>query len=217
MPLTDTQKETLARNLTTIPTHTHQLRHQLTPTRTTHNTTSTPHQRAQPNPPLNLHTLDLLITTEQTLGHYWAQLRATLPQTHPTPHTNHTPKTTTTPTHTTQDPTTRYAHNLYTHRNQLAATPWAQQAHQDIDQLAATLHHHTNPPTAEASPLTPNYQAPAHTIARLATGYTGHPINRKQITYWGKAGYIPTHHSPGGPTHYQLQDVINHIRNHHTN
>ena len=49
-------------------------------------------------------------------------------------------------------------------------------------------------------------------VARLASIATGKPINRKQVTYWGRAGYIQSGTDKNGKSCYQLKEVIEYVK-----
>ncbi|QPK78281.1 hypothetical protein G7Y31_06740 [Corynebacterium lizhenjunii] len=46
--------------------------------------------------------------------------------------------------------------------------------------------------------------------AKIVTAITGTPVDRKQITYWGRAGYITTHTDSHGKACYNLNEIITH-------
>lgn len=105
------------------------------------------------------------------------------------------------------------------HAQPLTELPWAADLMQELQDQARTINRWTNPPE---TPTTLIRQAQhstqlltaAHT-AKAATAATGKRIDRKQVTYLGRAGHITTHKDTQGNTCYNLGEVINHINNNH--
>ena len=109
----------------------------------------------------------------------------------------------------------RLCHLIAYHAQPLSELDWAQDLQQELEDQARTINRWTNPPE---TPTTLIRQAQhstqlltaAHT-AKAATAATGKRIDRKQITYLGRAGHITTHQDTQGNTCYNLGEVINHI------
>lgn len=109
----------------------------------------------------------------------------------------------------------RLCHLIAWHAQALSELDWAADLQQELEDQARTINRWTNPPE---TPTTLIRQAQhstqlltaAHT-AKAATAATGHRIDRKQVTYWGRAGHITTHKDTQGNTCYNLGEVINHI------
>lgn len=109
----------------------------------------------------------------------------------------------------------RLCHLIAYHAQPLSELDWAADLQQELEDQARTINRWTNPPE---TPTTLIRQAQhstqlltaAHT-AKAATAATGHRIDRKQITYLGRAGHITTHQDTQGNTCYNLGEVINHI------
>lgn len=109
----------------------------------------------------------------------------------------------------------RLCHLIAYHAQPLSELDWAADLQQELEDQARTINRWTNPPE---TPTTLIRQAQhstqlltaAHT-AKAATAATGKKIDRKQVTYLGRAGYITTHQDTQGNTCYQLSEVINHI------
>lgn len=109
----------------------------------------------------------------------------------------------------------RLCHLIAYHAQPLSELDWAADLQQELEDQARTINRWTNPPQ---TPHTLIRQAQssqqlltaAH-AAKAATAATGHRIDRKQITYLGRAGHITTHQDTQGNTCYNLGEVINHI------
>lgn len=109
----------------------------------------------------------------------------------------------------------RLCHLIAWHAQALSELDWAADLQQELQDQARTINRWTNPPE---TPTTLIRQAQhstqlltaAHT-AKAATAATGHRIDRKQVTYLGRAGHITTHKDTQGNTCYNLGEVINHI------
>lgn len=109
----------------------------------------------------------------------------------------------------------RLCHLIAYHAQPLSELPWVQDLAQELQDQARTINRWTNPPE---TPTTLIRQAQhstqlltaAHT-AKAATAATGKRIDRKQVTYLGRAGHITTHQDTQGNTCYNLGEVINHI------
>lgn len=109
----------------------------------------------------------------------------------------------------------RLCHLIAYHAQPLSELDWAADLAQELEDQARTINRWTNPPE---TPTTLIRQAQhstqlltaAHT-AKAATAATGKRIDRKQITYLGRAGHITTHQDTQGNTCYNLGEVINHI------
>lgn len=48
--------------------------------------------------------------------------------------------------------------------------------------------------------------------ARIAGLITGKKVTRKQVTYWGNAGYITTHYDSNGMSCYKLKEVVDYLQ-----
>lgn len=113
----------------------------------------------------------------------------------------------------------RLCHLIAYHAQPLSELDWAADLQQELEDQARTINRWTNPPE---TPTTLIRQAQhstqlltaAHT-AKAATAATGKRIDRKQITYLGRAGHITTHKDTQGNACYNLGEVINHINNNH--
>lgn len=109
----------------------------------------------------------------------------------------------------------RLCHLIAYHAQPLSELDWADDLAQELEDQARTINKWTNPPE---TPTTLIRQAQhstqlltaAHT-AKAAAAATGKKIDRKQVTYLGRAGHITTHQDTQGNTCYQLSEVINHI------
>ena len=109
----------------------------------------------------------------------------------------------------------RLCHLIAYHAQPLSELTWASDLAQELEDQARTINRWCNPPE---TPHTLIRQAQssaqlltaAHT-AKAASAATGKHIDRKQVTYLGRAGHITTHKDTQGNTCYQLSEVINHI------
>ena len=101
------------------------------------------------------------------------------------------------------------------HAQALTTLTWAQDLAQELEDQARQINRWTNPPAAptelirQAQSSTQLLTA-AHAAA-AATAATGKKTDRKEVTYWGKAGYITVHRDTEGNTCYQLNEIIKHI------
>ena len=48
-------------------------------------------------------------------------------------------------------------------------------------------------------------------VAKAASAATGKRVDRKQITYWGNAGYITTHYDNQGKSCYKLGEIVDYL------
>lgn len=109
----------------------------------------------------------------------------------------------------------RLCHLIAYHAQPLSELDWAADLQQELEDQARTINRWTNPPQ---TPHTLIRQAQssqqlltaAH-AAKAASAATGKRIDRKQVTYLGRAGHITTHKDSRGNTCYNLGEVINHI------
>lgn len=113
----------------------------------------------------------------------------------------------------------RLCHLIAYHAQPLSELDWAADLAQELEDQARTINRWTNPPE---TPTTLIRQAQHSTqlltaayTAKAATAATGKRIDRKQITYLGRAGHITTHKDSQGNACYNLGEVINHINNNH--
>ncbi|MDU4408066.1 MAG: hypothetical protein E7I69_09270 [Corynebacterium sp.] len=109
----------------------------------------------------------------------------------------------------------RLCHLIAYHAQPLSELDWAADLQQELEDQARTINRWTNPPETPRALIrkaqsSQQLLTAAHT-AKAATAATGHRIDRKQITYLGRAGHITTHQDTQGNTCYQLSEVINHI------
>lgn len=109
----------------------------------------------------------------------------------------------------------RLCHLIAYHAQPLSELDWAADLQQELEDQAHTINKWCNPPQ---TPHTLIRQAQssqqlltaAH-AAKAASAATGKRIDRKQVTYWGRAGHITPHQDSRGNTCYNLGEVINHI------
>ncbi|MDK4247784.1 hypothetical protein QPX34_07060 [Corynebacterium accolens] len=99
--------------------------------------------------------------------------------------------------------------------HQLTQLAWVEDLTQELQDQARQINRWVNPPQTPSALIrqaqsSTQLLTAAHAAA-AATAATGHRIDRKQITYWGKAGYITAHRDTEGNTCYQLNDIIKHI------
>lgn len=109
----------------------------------------------------------------------------------------------------------RLCHLISYHAQPLSELTWAQDLAQELQDQARQINRWVNPP---ATPTELIRQAQSSTqlltaahAAAAATAATGKKTSRKEVTYWGKAGYITVHRDTEGNTCYQLNDIIKHI------
>ena len=109
----------------------------------------------------------------------------------------------------------RLCHLIAWHAQPLSELDWAQDLQQELADQARTINRWVNPPETprafiRQAQASQQLLTAAHT-AKAATAATGKRIDRKQITYLGRAGHITTHKDTQGNTCYNLGEVINHI------
>lgn len=113
----------------------------------------------------------------------------------------------------------RLCHLIAWHAQALSELDWAQDLQQELEDQARTINRWTNPPETPRALIRKAQSSQqlltAAYTAKAATAATGKRIDRKQITYLGRAGHITTHKDTQGNTCYQLSEVINHINNNH--
>lgn len=109
----------------------------------------------------------------------------------------------------------RLCHLIAYHAQPLSELDWAADLAQELEDQARTINRWTNPPETPRALIrkaqsSQQLLTAAH-AAKAATAATGKRIDRKQVTYWGRAGHITTHQDTQGNTCYNLGEVINHI------
>lgn len=109
----------------------------------------------------------------------------------------------------------RLCHLIAYHAQPLSELDWAADLQQELEDQARTINRWTNPPETPTTLIrkaqhSTQLLTAAH-AAKAAAAATGHRIDRKQITYLGRAGHITTHQDTQGNTCYNLGEVINHI------
>ena len=109
----------------------------------------------------------------------------------------------------------RLCHLIAWHAQALSELDWAADLMQELQDQARTINKWCNPPQTPRALIrqaqsSQQLLTAAH-AAKAATAATGKRIDRKQITYLGRAGHITTHQDSRGNTCYNLGEVINHI------
>ncbi|MEJ4139502.1 hypothetical protein [Corynebacterium marquesiae] len=109
----------------------------------------------------------------------------------------------------------RLCHLIAYHAQPLSELDWAADLMQELEDQARTINRWCNPPETPRALIrqaqhSTQLLTAAHT-AKAASAATGKRIDRKQITYLGRAGHITTHQDTQGNTCYNLGEVINHI------
>lgn len=109
----------------------------------------------------------------------------------------------------------RLCHLIAYHAQPLSELDWAADLQQELEDQARTINRWTNPPETPRALIRKAQSSQqlltAAYTAKAATAATGKRIDRKQITYLGRAGHITTHKDSRGNTCYNLGEVINHI------
>ncbi|MER0069221.1 hypothetical protein ABRP69_10075 [Corynebacterium sp. KPL3806] len=100
--------------------------------------------------------------------------------------------------------------------HQLTQLAWVEDLTQELQDQARQINRWVNPPQTPSALIrqaqsSTQLLTAAHAAA-AATAATGHRIDRKQITYWGKAGYITAHRDKKGKSCYRLNDIIDYIK-----
>ena len=209
MALTDDQTEVLARDLLTIARCARTLHAQLQPG---HNAGDGVWHRPVygPRPPCSITVLDLLHDADQVLagwlgniaadylGEQWRGLESPRAWAMKWGRTTHAK-----------------ANLLYEQRHYLASREYAHDAMEEIAQQARTLADRAEPPPPTKPPTIPREEvfATAGDLAPVISDITGRTITRKQITYWARAGYIPSRGGAGDAGQvYRLADVLDHAQ-----
>ena len=210
MALTDDQTEILARDLLTIARCARTLHAQLQPG---HNAGDGVWHRPVygPRPPCSITVLDLLHEADQVLAGWLGNLAHDYLG-EEVPGADQTPRAWA----ARRDRTTHAkANRLYEQRHLLATREYATTAAEEIAQQARTLADHAEPPPPTKPPTIPREEvfATAGDLAPVISDITGRTITRKQITYWGRAGYIPSRGGDGDAGQvYRLADVLDHAK-----
>ena len=209
MLLTDDQVETVARQLVAIARWEEQLRGMLQPAPGAGNDGVWRRPTPGPKPPCSVSVLGLLVDVEQRLREYagnlaedvlgsripgaditpreWAESRRTIPA---------------------------LCDFLRRHLDVLASREWAQDAADDIARMHRDFADRAEPPPPTKPPTIPREEvfATAGDLAPVISDITGRTITRKQITYWGRAGYIARRGGVADEQVYRLADVIDHAQ-----
>lgn len=101
------------------------------------------------------------------------------------------------------------------HAQALSELDWAADLLQELDDQARMINRWVNPPQvprvlirqAESS----EQLLTASHVAKAASAATGKRVDRKQITYWGNAGYITTHYDNQGKSCYKLGEIVDYL------
>ena len=210
MPLTDDQTEVLARDLLTIARCARALHAQLQPGSNAND--GVWHRPVYgPRPPCSITVLDVLHEADQVLSGWLGNLAADYLGEH-VDGADETPRAWA----ARRDRTTHAkANRLYEQRHLLASREYATTAAEEIAQQARTLADHAEPPPPTKPPTIPREEvfATAGDLAPVASDITGRTITRKQITYWARAGYIPSRGDAGAAGQvYRLADVLDHAQ-----
>ena len=209
MALTDDQTEVLARDLLTIARCARTLHAQLQPGSNAGD--GVWHRPVYgPRPPCSITVLDLLHDADQVLagwlgniaadylGEQWRGLESPRAWAMKWGRTTHAK-----------------ANLLYEQRHYLASREYAHDAMEEIAQQARTLADRAEPPPPTKPPTIPREEvfATAGDLAPVISDITGRTITRKQITYWARAGYIPSRGGAGDAGQvYRLADVLDHAQ-----
>lgn len=98
----------------------------------------------------------------------------------------------------------------------IAALDWADDLTDELEHQARTIRRLVDPPEVATHLIrqaqSTNQLFTAAHAAKAATAATGKPITRKQITYWGHAGYITTHHDNHGKACYKLSEIVEYLQ-----
>lgn len=107
-------------------------------------------------------------------------------------------------------------HLLAFHAYTVSRLDWAEDLLDELADQARTIRRRIDPPrTAKALALRAQSQNQLFTAAHAAataSAITGHKIDRKQITYWGNAGYINTHKDQRGKACYKLSEIVDYLK-----
>ena len=109
----------------------------------------------------------------------------------------------------------RLCHLIAWHAQALSELDWSADLAQELEDQAHTINRWCNPPETPRALIrkaqsSQQLLTAAH-AAKAAAAATGKKIDRKQVTYWGRAGHITPHKDTQGNTCYNLGEVIGHI------
>ena len=98
----------------------------------------------------------------------------------------------------------------------IAALDWADDLHDELEDQARIIRRLVDPPEVATHLIrqaqSTNQLFTAAHAAKAATAATGIPTTRKQVTYWGHAGYITTHHDNHGKACYKLSEIVEYLQ-----
>lgn len=109
----------------------------------------------------------------------------------------------------------RLCHLIAYYAQPLSELGWAADLQQELEDQARTINRWTNPPETPRALIrkaqsSQQLLTAAH-AAKAASAATGKRIDRKQVTYWGRAGHITTHQDTQGNTCYQLGEIVDYL------
>ena len=101
------------------------------------------------------------------------------------------------------------------HAQAISELEWANDLVDELEHQMRVIGRRCNPPEV---PQELARRAQSHTqlytashVAKAASAATGKTIDRKHVTYLGRAGYIPVHTDTRGQACYRLSDVVNYL------
>lgn len=101
------------------------------------------------------------------------------------------------------------------HAQALSELDWAADLLQELEDQARKINRWINPPEVPRVLLRQAQSSEqlltASHAAKAASAATGKRIDRKQITYWGNAGYITTHYDNQGKSCYKLGEIVDYL------
>lgn len=101
------------------------------------------------------------------------------------------------------------------HAQPLSELDWAADLLQELEDQAWKINQWVNPPQVPRVLIRQAQSSEqlltASHVAKAASAATGKRVDRKQITYWGNAGYITAHYDNQGKSCYQLGEVVDYL------
>lgn len=101
------------------------------------------------------------------------------------------------------------------HAQAASELEWATDLHDELTNQVRIIDRRCNPDPVP-TPLIRQAQSSEQLLtashaAKAASAATGKRIDRKQITYWGNAGYITTHYDNQGKSCYKLGEIVDYL------
>ena len=101
------------------------------------------------------------------------------------------------------------------HAQAISELEWASDLVDELEHQVRVIDRRCNPDPVP-TPLIRQAQSSEQLLtashaAKAASAATGKRVDRKQITYWGNAGYITTHYDNQGKSCYKLGEIVDYL------